>query len=121
MKWCTAMISMPHGTCSQRGSAVDRGVVFDFKARQCPAGDGGKICFGAKNMKPFTFNQDVCRNLDKARSLEWLCTNGLGGYASGTIAGINSRKYHGYLVASLRPPIDRYVLWSRVEDRIIIG
>ncbi len=115
------MISMPHGTCSRPGSVVDRGVVFDFKARQCPAGGGNNICFGANNMKPFTFNQEVCRNLDKARNLEWLCTNGLGGYASGTIAGINSRKYHGYLVASLRPPIDRYVLWSRVEDRIIIG
>lgn len=72
-------------------------------------------------MKPFTFDQDTCRNLDRARSLEWLCTNGRGGYASGTIAGINTRKYHAYLAASLRPPIDRYILWSRVEDRIIIG
>lgn len=72
-------------------------------------------------MKPYSFDQSICRNLDKARSLEWLCTNGLGGYASGTIAGINSRKYHAYLAASLRPPIDRYVLWSRVEDRVVIG
>jgi len=52
---------------------------------------------------------------------EWLCTNGLGGYASGTVAGANTRKYHGLLVVAAKPPVQRYVVLSRVEDRIVSG
>ncbi len=72
-------------------------------------------------MNPIALDQNTCRNLDASVSREWLCTNGRGAYASGTIAGLNSRKYHGYLVAPNRPPVDRIVLLSRVEDRIWIG
>src|SRR5205823_4977066 len=55
---------------------------------------------------------------DHARSsrLEWLETNGAGGFASGTVAGANTRRYHGLLVASLRPPVERHVLLSRLEE-----
>src|SRR3954468_11015436 len=41
---------------------------------------------------------------------EWLVTNGIGGYASGTVAEVMTRKYHGYLVASLQPPFGRTVM-----------
>ena len=51
---------------------------------------------------------------------EWLSTNGLGGYASGTIAGANTRKYHGLLVVAAYPPVQRYVVLSRVEDRLVM-
>ncbi len=64
---------------------------------------------------------DSCRNLDTALAAEWLCTNGLGGYASGTVAGANTRKYHGLLVVAAKPPVQRYVVLSRVEDRVVIG
>ncbi|MGB3079079.1 MAG: amylo-alpha-1,6-glucosidase [Saprospiraceae bacterium] len=50
---------------------------------------------------------------------EWLVTNGLGGYASSTISGANTRRYHGLLVASLRPPTERTVIVSKVEEKII--
>jgi predicted glycogen debranching enzyme len=63
----------------------------------------------------------ACRNLDKSIAVEWLRTNGLGGYASGTVAGVNTRKYHGYLVVSAHPPVERYVVLSRVEDRAIVN
>lgn len=72
-------------------------------------------------MNPISIDQKTCQNLDASISREWLCTNGRGAYASGTIAGVNTRKYHGYLVAPNRPPVDRIVLLSRVEDRIWIG
>ncbi|MEP6793844.1 MAG: amylo-alpha-1,6-glucosidase, partial [Saprospiraceae bacterium] len=49
---------------------------------------------------------------------EWLVTNGIGGYASSTIAGANTRRYHGLLVASLRPPTERTVIVSKVEEMI---
>ena len=62
----------------------------------------------------------TCRNFDASSALEWLCTNGLGGFASGTVAGVNTRKYHGYLVVAAKPPVERYVCLSRVEDRVIV-
>ena len=41
------------------------------------------------------FDQDVCGDLEQARGLEWLETNGLGGFSSSTITGLNTRRYHG--------------------------
>ncbi len=52
---------------------------------------------------------------------EWLLTNGLGGYASSTICGANTRRYHGLLVASFNPPTDRRVLVSRVAETAVIN
>lgn len=52
-------------------------------------------------------------------SKEWLVTNGLGGYASGTVAGANTRCYHGLLIASFSPPVDRKVLVAKVEEQVI--
>ena len=51
---------------------------------------------------------------------EWLVTNGLGGYASGTVAGVNTRRYHGVLVASLNPPVQRMVLLAALEEWLIV-
>jgi len=52
---------------------------------------------------------------------EWLVTNGLGGYASGSVAGANTRKYHGLFVPNLSTPKGRHVLISRCDDRVLIG
>ena len=49
---------------------------------------------------------------------EWLVTNHRGGYASSTVPGLNTRKYHGLLVAAMTPPVRRLVLLSRVEELI---
>ncbi|HMO26398.1 MAG TPA: glycogen debranching enzyme N-terminal domain-containing protein, partial [Tepidisphaeraceae bacterium] len=51
---------------------------------------------------------------------EWLVSNGLGGYASGTVCGLNTRKYHGLLVAAMSPPVRRMVLLSRVEETLFV-
>ncbi len=56
------------------------------------------------------FGREVCGDLAAALRREWLVTNGLGGYASSTLAGMNTRSYHGLLVAALNPPVDRTVL-----------
>lgn len=60
-------------------------------------------------------------NLEKATKIEWLETNGLGGYASGTVSGIRSRRYHGYLIASLRPPTQRTLLFAGIDERLSDG
>ncbi|RAV99466.1 amylo-alpha-1,6-glucosidase [Pseudochryseolinea flava] len=61
------------------------------------------------------------QNFEKSLSLEWLETNGVGGYASSTVAGAHSRKYHGMLVASLNPPVNRMVVVSKLEETIVFG
>jgi len=61
-----------------------------------------------------------CQDLDRALSLEWLETNGRGGFASGTIAGANTRRYHALLLTARRPPSDRYVLANHVEEWLSI-
>jgi predicted glycogen debranching enzyme len=58
----------------------------------------------------------VCGDFTKSSRLEWLETNGTGGFAMGTVSGANTRRYHGLLVASLRPPVDRFVLLSRLDE-----
>jgi predicted glycogen debranching enzyme len=60
--------------------------------------------------------RDVCGAIEVAERREWLVTNGLGGYASGTLAGLPTRRYHGLLVASLRPPVERYVIVSKFDE-----
>src|SRR6187399_666482 len=47
---------------------------------------------------------------------EWLVTNSLGGYASGTVSGAITRKYHGILVAALPAPLGRVVMWNHVSE-----
>ncbi|HEX5504135.1 MAG TPA: glycogen debranching enzyme N-terminal domain-containing protein, partial [Thermomicrobiales bacterium] len=56
------------------------------------------------------FGRAVCGDLAAGLRREWLVTNGLGGYASGTVAGPRTRRYHGLLVAALAPPVERAVL-----------
>ena len=62
---------------------------------------------------------ETCHDLDAALGREWLVTNGLGGYASGTIAGVNTRRYHGLLVASMDPPVQRMVLLAALEEWVV--
>ncbi|STX28772.1 putative glycogen debranching enzyme, archaeal type [Legionella beliardensis] len=50
---------------------------------------------------------------------EWLITNGLGGYASNSVAGITTRKYHGYLVAALPPPYGRTIMLNHLHEEVI--
>lgn len=60
-----------------------------------------------------------CRDWPRSSRLEWLETNGTGGFAMGTVSGANTRRYHGLLVASMRPPVERRVLLARVEEELL--
>ena len=66
------------------------------------------------------FDQSVCSRLDLALSREWLETNGLGGFASSTLIGLNTRRYHGLLTASTTPPTGRVLLLSKLEETVVI-
>src|SRR5438876_7142799 len=65
-------------------------------------------------------DQSTCQDLDQARKLEWLETNGLGGFSSSSIVGLNTRRYHGLLTAATKPPVGRLVLLSKLEETLII-
>src|ERR1700712_5583260 len=65
------------------------------------------------------FSQDLSvLSFDAQLEREWLTTNGLGGFAASTIPGVNTRKYHGLLVAAMAPPVRQMVLLARVEEFI---
>ena len=59
--------------------------------------------------------RSICGELSSSYQREWLLTNGLGSFASGTVAGLNTRRYHGFLVAALKPPVERTLLVSSVD------
>jgi predicted glycogen debranching enzyme len=62
------------------------------------------------------FGREICGDLSAAESREWLVTNGIGGYASGTVAGTLTRRYHGLLVAALQPPLGRTQLVALFDE-----
>ncbi len=66
-----------------------------------------------------SFNSALFSNFDYAKNLEWLETNGLGGYASSSVAGANTRKYHGLLVASTNPPVGRMTVVSKLDETVV--
>src|SRR5215813_576007 len=68
----------------------------------------------------FELDQHACRTFGIASSREWLETNGIGGFASSTVIGLNTRRYHGLLVAATKPPVGRMVLLSKLEETVII-
>ena len=64
------------------------------------------------------FGREICGDLRAAESREWLVTNGIGGYAFGTIAGLETRCYHGLLVAALEPPLERFLLVAKLDETV---
>lgn len=67
------------------------------------------------------FGRAICGDLSQAETREWLVTNGIGGYASGTVAGLLTRRYHGLLVAALNPPLGRTLLLTKLDEVALYG
>lgn len=59
-------------------------------------------------------------NLETGIDKEWVITNGIGGFASSTIIGANTRKYHGLLIATLNPPASRFLVLSKLDESLEI-
>lgn len=64
------------------------------------------------------FGRAICNQLATAETREWLVTNGIGGYAAGTVAGLLTRHYHGLLVAALNPPLERTLLLTKLDETV---
>ncbi len=66
------------------------------------------------------FGKSAWRTWEQGIGREWLLTNGIGGYASSTVTGANTRRYHGLLIASLRPPVERHLILSKLDETVEI-
>ncbi len=64
---------------------------------------------------------EICANFESSSKREWLETNGIGGYASSSISGANTRRYHALLVAATRPPLGRLALLSKFEETLTVA
>lgn len=64
------------------------------------------------------FGREVCGDLSTAEKKEWLITNGIGGYGAGTLAGLLTRRYHGLLIAALKPPLQRTLLLTKLDETV---
>src|SRR5687768_14139470 len=69
-------------------------------------------------VRSLTWPSDRPATPDDLLSREWLVTNGVGGYASGTLAGVGTRRYHGYLISALPNPIGRMVMLNHLLEEI---
>jgi predicted glycogen debranching enzyme len=67
------------------------------------------------------FDRQVCGDIGAATEREWIETNGIGGFSSSTIAGLNTRRYHGLLTAATKPPLGRALLLSKLEETLVIA
>ncbi len=72
-------------------------------------------------MKSITLGREVTSNLSAAGRREWLVTNGLGGFAMGTVAGVLTRRYHGLLIAALDPPLGRTLMVAKLDEVAAYG
>ena len=70
-----------------------------------------------ETMKPYHVTGDALSVFKEGISREWVMTNGIGGYAGSSVIGAHTRKHHGYLIASLHPPVERYVILSKITER----
>src|SRR4051794_28694868 len=66
-------------------------------------------------------DREIAQDFARAIGLEWLETNGLGGWAGTTVAGAHSRRHHGLLVAATEPPARRTVLLSKLDEALHVG
>src|SRR5215470_1196031 len=70
---------------------------------------------------PIRFTRAICGDLGQAERREWWIANGLGGYASGTIAGSLTRRYHGLLIAPIASPLGRRLILAKADATLIEG
>lgn len=66
-----------------------------------------------------SFGRETTGTLSISETQEWLVTNGIGGYGSGTVSGVLTRRYHGLLVAALNPPLGRTLLGTKLDEEVI--
>ena len=91
------------------------GPILEVAARRMGKKDVRLAIDPAHRRQSIEFGREVCGTLAESEKREWLVTNGIGGFASGTVAGLPTRRYHGLLLAALKPPLGRTLLVSHLR------
>ncbi|MEM2546410.1 MAG: amylo-alpha-1,6-glucosidase, partial [Candidatus Bathyarchaeia archaeon] len=73
------------------------------------------------SLPSINLSKEGLSKVEEALEKEWVITNGLGGYASSTVLGVNTRKYHGLLVAAFHPPRDRRLCLAKLDEEVTLG
>lgn len=76
---------------------------------------------GSLSFMQFHFDKEQLSDFSGNIRKEWSITNGIGGYAGSSILGAHNRTHQGYLIASLHPPVERFVVFSKVNERFTQG
>ena len=69
----------------------------------------------------YSFSESNCQNFALSSRQEWLLANGIGGFAMGTLAGVNTRRYHGLLISALTPPTERTLVFAACDAFAVSG
>jgi predicted glycogen debranching enzyme len=85
-------------------------------ARERQSSDGESPSARMLRNAAVSFGRETCGSLEQAEQREWLVTNGIGGFASGTVSGNLTRRYHGLLLAALHPPVGRTQMVAKLDE-----
>src|SRR5690349_24869992 len=83
-----------------------------------PAWGAGRGVMSGELVRHITWPGPASAQREEQLTREWLVTNGLGGYASGTVAGVTTRRYHGLLVAALPAPLGRVMMLNYLAEQV---
>lgn len=72
-------------------------------------------------MTPYRLGKNELKDVDACTQREWLLTNGIGGFAMGTVTGLNTRRYHGFLVSATTPPTGRVLVFPACDVFASLG
>lgn len=70
--------------------------------------------------KIYSYGRGSFRTIEEGNELSWMIGNGVGGYSNCTVAGGSAMMHHGYLIASLNPPVNRYLIFTRTQEEVNI-
>src|SRR6266446_8807513 len=87
-------------------------------SQKSPSSIEESVLVAPRRKAKLEFGRETCGSLEIAEQREWLVTNGIGGFASGTVSGNLTRRYHGLLVAALKPPVGRTQMVAKLEETV---
>lgn len=116
----TTRFSNPANPNDARSASQASGGYAPGVARGATNQPGGAPARLAMAERPWTYVHVPGENPMVLHKREWLLSNGLGGYAMGTVGGRPTRRYHGLLVAALQPPVDRVVMLNSLVETLIV-
>ncbi|MDU1277005.1 MULTISPECIES: amylo-alpha-1,6-glucosidase [Clostridium] len=71
--------------------------------------------------KTYSYGRSSFKTIEEGNELSWMIGNGIGGYANCTVSGGSAMMHHGYLIAALNPPVNRYLIFTRTQEEVSIN